>query len=124
MRSLFLRREREVAIEVDPEVARRKIRAPGDEGPPICVGVRRLERLEAHRHTRREGFARHQASGRGDFIREEVLRRDAWTSRSRRPKRSPARRSAISRSKKSSRIRTPSTKAKNSRTRGPRRWAS
>jgi len=42
VRPLLLRREREVAIEVDLEFAGRKIRAPGDEGPPVCVGVRRL----------------------------------------------------------------------------------
>src|SRR3989449_9007940 len=122
MGPLFLRREREVAIEVDLEVARRKIRAAGDEGPPVGVGLRRLQRLQAHRHTAREGFARHQGSRRGDFIREEALRRDAWISRSRRSKRSRARRSAISRSRRSSRNRPPSTRARNSRTHGPRRW--
>src|SRR5439155_23754372 len=40
---LFLRREREIAIEVDLEVARRKISGAGDESPPVGVGLRRLQ---------------------------------------------------------------------------------
>src|SRR5207245_10508283 len=101
MAPLFLRRECEIAIEVNLEVARRKIRAAGNERPPVGVGLRGLQWLQDHRHTAREGFARHQGSRRGDFIREEGLRRDAWISRSRRPKKLRTRRSAISRSKKS-----------------------
>src|SRR5436309_284357 len=78
MRTLFFRREREEAIEVDLEVARREVRATGNEGPPVGMGLRRLQWLQAHRHNAREGFSGHQGSRRGDFIREEALRRDEW----------------------------------------------
>src|SRR5947209_1203546 len=62
MGPLFLRREREVPMQVDLEVARRQICAAGDEGLPVRMGVRRLQGLQAQRHSAREGFAKHQAS--------------------------------------------------------------
>src|SRR3989449_10358084 len=62
MGPLFLRREREVPIQVDLEVARRQIGAAGDEGMPVCMGVSRLQGLQAQRHSAREAFAKHQVS--------------------------------------------------------------